>query len=356
MDTPKRSVLVIDDSAIALKLYKTILRPEKYNVYTCASGKDGIFTASNKKPDVIILDVVMPEMNGFEVAKVLKNNKDTRSIPIIMVTSLDDKESRITGLKSGAEEFINKPVDRTELLVRVNNLMRIKSFNTLLENYNVALEKEVAEKTEKLKFSYVEAIIALSRAAEDIYENNDNHARRICRYSTELAKTLNLDKEFIDQLFYASPLYDIGKIRIPSTLLLKIKPLNNGEIGVIQSHTVKGFHILKSISSPYLMLGAMIALNHHERWDGTGYPNGLKCENIPLGARIVNICDQYDSLRSKRPYRPAFDHKEVLTILAKGDDRTEPTHFDPEILEAFKKISDDFDDIYNTYTNLPIVD
>ena len=181
-------------------------------------------------------------------------------------------------------------------------------------------------------------------------EETGAHAQRISYYSRDLARMLGLDEEFVDKIFFASPLHDIGKIGIPDHVLLKPDGFRPDEWEIMKGHASMGAKILGNSKSPYLKMGAEIALNHHERWDGGGYPNGKRGEAIPLSARIMNICDNYDALRSKRPYKPAFDHLKSVDIITRGDARIQPEHFDPVILATFKQNHQSFRDIFETYT------
>jgi putative two-component system response regulator len=193
----------------------------------------------------------------------------------------------------------------------------------------------------------------LTRAAEYKDEDTGAHVRRISYYSRELARRLGLNEDFVDKIFFASPMHDIGKIGIPDHILLKPGSFTPDEWEVMKGHAAMGAKILGNSKSPYLKMGAEIALNHHERWDGGGYPNAKRGEAIPLAARIMNICDIYDALRSKRPYKPAFDHLKSMDIITRGDGRVQPEHFDPVILAAFKQYHQTFSDIFETYTELP---
>jgi len=208
----------------------------------------------------------------------------------------------------------------------------------------------VRERTAALQVSYQETIFTLVRAAEFKDEDTGTHVQRICFYCRELAGILGMDKKFIDELSLASPMHDIGKIGIPDHILLKPGSLSADEWLVMKGHTTMGVKILGSSNSPYLKMGAEIALSHHEQWDGGGYPHGLSGEAIPLAARIMYICDIYDALRSKRPYKTGFDHSRALSIISQGDNRTLPVHFDPAISSIFKQHEQKFRDIFEAYS------
>lgn len=341
-------VLVVDDEARNLRLMESLLQPEGYEVTTASSGPHALDAVAKDQPDLVLLDVMMPGMDGFQVAGKLKLDPLTKRIPIIMVTSLSDRSSRLTALNMGAEEFITKPVDRAELWVRVRNLLRLKEYGDFLLDQSRALEQLVDERTERLVASYRQTITTLNRAASYRDEETGAHVQRISHYCVELAAALGLDAEFRDCIFYASPMHDIGKIAIPDRILLKKGPLEPAEWEVMKTHAALGAQMLQEGDSPYVEMGRDIALGHHEKWDGSGYPGGLVGDATPLAARIMSITDVYDALRSKRPYKPAFDHDEVLGIISRGDRRTQPQHFDPEVLAAFVRSEARMREIYDT--------
>jgi len=344
------TVLLVDDEASNLRLLQTLLNAEGYATLTAMSGVAALTLATDLQPDIILLDVMMQEMDGFEVARQLKAKADTRNIPIIMVTALDDRRSKLKALKMGAEEFLVKPVDRAELSVRVKNLLRLKEYADFLADHNHQLEVQVAARSAELTESYRETINTMSLAAEYKDEATGLHVTRISYFCRALAEYLKLDAEFTDCIFFASPMHDIGKIGIPDHILLKPGKHTPEEWLIMKSHTELGAKILARGNSPYLCMGAEIALNHHERWNGGGYPNDKRGKAIPLSARLMIIADQYDALRSKRPYKSALDHEAVMNIITHGDGRTMPEHFDPTVLDAFKACAENFRKIYAEHT------
>ena len=346
VETHSATILLVDDEPSNLRLMQALLNTDGYITLTAESGVEALVLASERRPNLILLDIMMPGMDGFEVARQLKANPHTRNIPIIMVTSLDDRASRLKALDIGAGEFLNKPVDRAELSIRVYNLLRLNDYADFLAEHNKRLEEQVAARTAQLAESYRETIFIMTAAAEHRDEDTGRHVIRISYYCRALAEYMGMDEAFCDGIFYASPMHDIGKIGIPDHILLKPGSFQPNEWEIMKTHAQLGEEILKYGNSPYMRMGAEIALNHHERWDGGGYPNGKRSEEIPLSARLMIICDQYDALRAKRPYKPAFDHNKTMRIITEGDGRTKPSHFDPAVLAAFKACEETFREIY----------
>ncbi len=343
-----KEILIVDDERKNRSLLQSLLQPQGYRIRQAENGAEALEMVAQSKPDLILLDVMMPVLDGYETAEKLKADPATRSIPVIMVTVLEDRKSRIQGLQCGVEEFVTKPVDGQLLSIRVRNLLRLKDYGDLLRRHNELLEERVRQRTADLRGAFVESIYTLMRAAEYRDDDTGIHVRRISRYCRRLAEKLGMDREFCDQIYYASPMHDIGKIGIPDHILLKAGGLTPEEWVVMQTHTSIGAQILEGAFSPYLVMGHEIAQSHHERWDGSGYPWRLNGDAIPLAARIMQVCDVYDALRSERPYKRAFDHYTALKIITQGDGRTKPEHFDPDVLAAFESVADDFSTIYST--------
>jgi putative two-component system response regulator len=349
MTKQRKTILIVDDKPNNIKLLEAILKPEGYCTLSANNGSEALAAVARQAPDLILLDVVMPDMDGYQVAGKLKLDSATANIPIIMVTGLHDRNSRLIGLNTGAEEFLIKPVDSAELRMRVRNMLRLKEYSDFLSQHNNILEKQVQARTTELHKSHIETIYAMTRAAEHRDDDTGAHVRRISHYSRHLAETLGMDSDYCNMIHYASPMHDIGKIGIPDHILLKKSVHTPDEFAVMKTHCVLGAGILAGCDSHYLKVGSEIALSHHERWDGSGYPDGLAGEDIPLVARIMGVCDVYDALRAKRPYKPAFDHAKTMGIIVDGDGRTLPEHFDPAVLDAFKHCAHRFNEIYQEH-------
>jgi len=350
-NTNGSNVLIVDDDPVNCHLLSNILQEEGYLTDIADSGEVALASVKGSLPDIILLDVMMPGINGFDVARMLKEDSSSSGIPIIMVTALDDTKSRELGLIQGVEEYITKPINPSELKIRVRNLLRLKLANDILKDHNAVLKKEVDQRSKELLHSFEEALYMLMRAAEYRDDETGAHIRRISYYTKHLSKELGMNDEYCNTIFLASPMHDIGKIGIPDAILLKPGPLVTEEWAMMKRHTTIGAEILAGGSSPYVRMGQEIALSHHERWDGSGYPNKLIGKDIPLAARIMAVCDVYDALRSDRPYKPAYEHDKCVEIIRNGDERIKRSHFDPEIIDVFLAKHKAFEDIYQTISD-----
>lgn len=345
-------ILAVDDEPRNLKLIEAMLKPIGHEVIPANDGVSAIEIAKTEDIDVILLDVMMPGMNGFATASELKRNEKTSTVPIVMVTALNDTTDRIEALNVGADDFLAKPVDVNELRARVSSLVKVKLFYDQQKNYQRSLEIEVEKQTKQLRRAYdqikessLDTILRLTKASEFKDEDTGAHINRMSNYAAIIAETMGLNPKTVETILYASPMHDIGKVGIPDIILLKPGKLNEPEWKIMKQHTVFGARILEKADTPLLKMAGIIALNHHEKWDGTGYPRGIKGKKIPLAARIVTISDVFDALVSKRPYKEAFTLEKTFSII----DEMNGSTFDPEITAAFYASKDKILEIKDLY-------
>ena len=349
-------ILVVDDQPQNIELLEAYLVPQGYEIVKAASGEEALKKLSDNQIDLILLDVMMPVMDGFEVTRRVRQDNTQRLLPIILVTALRETEDRVKGIEAGCDDFISKPVDKMELLARVRSLLKVKAYNDLMSNYRKDLESEVTKRTEELrralegvKAASLETIYRLSMACEYRDEDTGAHIKRLSFYSAAVARRMGLDEGTIETILYAVPMHDLGKIGIPDRILLKPAKLDPVEWEIMKQHTVIGAKILNGSNAEFIKLGQVIALSHHEKWDGSGYPNSLKGVGIPIAGRISAIADVFDALTSKRPYKEPFSVEKSLAIIREG----RGSHFDPDVLDAFFAIQDEILDIrLRVYSNV----
>ncbi|MGD9808219.1 MAG: HD-GYP domain-containing protein [Deferribacterales bacterium] len=342
-------VLIIDDTPENLMILAEALQ-EDYAVSAANSAKSALkLLDKGLEFDLILSDVMMPEISGYDFLEIISRREDCKGIPVMFLTALSDNKDEYKGLSLGAVDYVTKPINIPLLKARIKNHIAHKM---LRDN----LEKEVRERTEQVVFSQQILIEGLGTLAEFRDPETGEHIKRTQLYVRLVADYLRTEnpkyKDIISEddvatMFRAAPLHDIGKVGISDSILLKEGPLTQEEFEKMKHHTLYGFAALRKIhlknpDNNLVRTGMDIALNHHEKWDGSGYPQGASGEEIPLSARIMAVSDIYDALRSARPYKPAFEHDRCVSIITEGDGRTEPSHFDPDVLDAFKAIKDKF--------------
>lgn len=328
-------LLIVDDNPSNLLLLEKLLKISGYcNIITTNDSREAASLYLAHKPDLLLLDFRMPHLDGFQVLEQLNQIKEDDYLPVVMITAQNDQEHRLKALEMGAKDFIGKPFDHAEVLMRIKNMLEIRLLHNEAREHNRRLEDKVQERTKELQAIQIELIYRLVRAVEFRDYRTSGHIMRMSMYTYELGKAAGLAEKDCKLLLHASTLHDIGKIGIPDEILLKPGRLKREEWEKMKTHTVKGAQILAGSSSEMIKMAEQIALTHHEKWDGSGYPRGLKGEEIPLVGRITAICDVFDALISARPYKEAWPLEEVIAELKKGCG----TFFDPALTEVFLKI------------------
>jgi len=345
-----KRILVVDDDQRNLKLMEAMVGAEGYASRLADNGLMALALCDEWLPDLVLLDVMMPGMDGFEVARRLKSQAATKNIPIIFLTALADRNSRLKGLEVGAEEFVSKPVDRLELGMRMRNLVRIKEYNDFLAEHNRVLEAAVRARTEELRETQLEIVRSLGRAAEFRDNETGLHIVRMSNFSQRIARAVGLSEEEAEMLLHAAPMHDIGKVGIPDHILLKPGKLTAEEWTIMQTHASIGANILQArANSPLMETASCVARTHHEKWDGSGYPRGLAGADIPIMGRIVAVADVFDALTSERPYKKAWTVEAAVAEI----ERLRGSHFEPRLVDIFRECLADILEIRERYLDAP---
>lgn len=332
-------ILAVDDNPVNLVIIENILRKDGYTQVETTDDPGSVAERHLRRDfDLILLDIHMPKVNGFDVmAQLQRNSEPGDYLPVLILTADHSDATRNLCLASGAKDFVSKPFERLEVLFRARNILEVRLLHKQLINHNEILEQKVMKRTAQLAEAQLKLIECLGKAAEFRDNETGMHVIRMSRASHLLAKTMGLPSKDCELILHASPMHDIGKIAIPDDVLLKPGQLKGDEWTKMKTHAEIGAEILESYDSELMQLAAVIARTHHERWDGSGYPSGLKQEEIPLCTRIVSVCDVFDALTSTRPYKTAWSTEKAVNYLFSESGK----HFDPEVVISFAKIVDD---------------
>ena len=354
-------ILVVDDVPENLQLLGGVLLGKGYGVRPVTGGRMALEIARRDPPDLVLLDITMPEMSGYEVCEELKADPVLTEIPVIFISALSEMDDKVRAFGAGGVDFITKPFKAAEVQARVDIHLRLVSLQKELRQRNTHLDTLVREQVQEISESQHATIVALAKLAESRDDETGRHLERVQRYCVLLAQWLKdhsvygevITPEFVRDMLYACPLHDIGKVGIPDTILLKPGKLTAEEFETVKRHSAIGAETLKAVQKLYpknsfINMGVEIARAHHEKWDGTGYPDGLSGAKISLAARIMAVADVYDALRSKRVYKPALSHRQTCGILAEGSG----SHFDPVVIGAFLQLQEQFDAIQTDFAEL----
>ncbi len=339
-------ILIVDDNVLNIHVLKKILNSEGFfNITSTTDSLQAVSLYKELHPDLVLLDYNMPNKNGIEVILELALLDSKSYLPVLMLTAEEDNAIKSKALQSGAKDFLRKPYDTVEVILRSRNIIEVRLLYKNILNENFSLEEQIQERTKELRDTRLDVVQRLARVAEYHDKYSGAHIIRMSRYCMALAKSYGLSNFQSELIFATASLHDIGKIAIPDSVLLKPGKLNPEEFDIMKTHTVVGSQILAGSDSVFLKTASVIAQSHHERWDGSGYPHNLKGEDIPLPGRICGLCDVFDALTSERPYKTAWEFKDAVnTILDyKG------THFDPKLVDAFISIKEDIHYIYEIY-------
>lgn len=353
-----KKILIIDDNDLNLKILSLILTKAGYDVDAIINPTCAMDEILSNPPDLILLDISMPDLDGFKLCSMIKEISEIKNIPIIFVTVHASSEFVVKGFECGGVDYIVKPFNAEEVKVRVATHLKIQELQNKLSEVNKNLERKVQEQIVKISDAQMETIYSLAKLAQSRDDDTGQHLERVRRYCSVIAENLSqdprysdeIDEKFIKNIFNASPLHDIGKVGIPDDILLCPRRFTPEEFEIMKTHTTIGFDTLSEVhtkfgDNSFIDMGKVIARSHHERWDGNGYPDKLKGDEIPLSARIMALADVYDALTSERVYKKAFSQEESIRIIKEGSG----TQFDPAIIDAFSATESEFYKIKKEY-------
>jgi len=356
IQSKNKKILIVDDSQESIAVLGNAL-PKHYKRQVALSGDQAfkLLAASEEIPNLILLDVIMQDMDGYEVCRRLKKDERLKKIPVIFLSSLSDVEDKIKAFQNGGVDYIQKPFEIAEVQARVETHLRLYDLQLELENHNMHLNQLVEEKVKEITASQQATIYGLAKLAEHRDDETGEHINRVQAFCRLIAEKMcqyveyknKLNTEYITNLEKASPMHDIGKVGIRDAILLKPGKLTPEEFEEMKEHTTIGANTLREVAAEYpdnkfIEIGIEITQYHHEKWDWSGYPEGLIGEDIPLSARIMALADVYDALRSKRVYKDAFSHKKACEIIIDGRGK----HFDPRIVDVFLEFEKEFTKVY----------
>jgi putative two-component system response regulator len=358
-------IAIVDDEPLNVRLIRHQLEKLGYRfILRILDSTTALDSLEDFRPDVVLLDIVMPEVSGTELLKQMRSHPQLKSVPVIILTASRDRMTKLQVLDLGVADFIRKPLDEAELSTRLRNVIEAKRYRDHLKEDATQLERAVRQRTRALEASRREVVLCLARAAEYRDDNTGRHVIRVGRYASVLAAALGHSRDFVEMIGLAAQLHDVGKIGIPDSVLHKPGRLTEEEMAIMRRHAEYGWKIVAPLAdkeavlwaqpefdsdldlqSPMLEMASIIAANHHERWDGTGYPAGLKGGEVPLAARITAVADVFDALSTPRSYKPAFPLAACFQII----DAEQGKHFDPQVAEACLRSRQAFEAIYAEY-------
>ncbi len=336
MNIKSANILIVDDQILNVKLLEKILKQAGYNnIFSTTDSRQTVLLFHQHQIDIVLLDIRMPQMDGFEVMTALQGSLPVEDyLPVLVLTAELTSEVRAKALDYGAKDFLTKPFNQLEVLQRIANILQVRLLYKRVRQQNHTLEEEVRKRTQELEDSRYEVIARLGRAAEFRDNETGNHIIRMSEYCRLLARQAGLSDQQTELIYLAAPMHDIGKIGIPDAILLKPGKFTEEEWLIMQSHVEVGAEILSGSDIPLMQVAKNIALTHHEKWDGSGYPNGLAGKEIPLEGRICAICDVFDALTSERPYKKAWPIDKAVALIHEQSGK----HFDPELTHLFDEI------------------